>query len=443
MKVGVVGAGAAGLAAAYDLVQAGHLVTVYESAPFVGGQASTVEVGGGRLERGYHHLFTSDTSIIKLMDELGLSSSLKWFPSKVGTYIGGRIYPTTTPLDILRFSAVPLIDRVKLGLMALRLQRHKDWKTLEVFTADEWLRTRLGGRAYQAVWNPLLRGKFGDQYNKVGMPWLWSKVQTRVASRKGLGGEELGYPVKSFDEVFETLREKIEKKGSRVLTETPVEKVVVRDGAAAGLLARRRDGQRAEEQFDTVLMTVPSFSVPALVDLPPEYRAKLDVHYLAAVVVILEMSHPLTDIYWMNIADRSVPFLGIIEHTNLLPRELYGGNYVLYLTNYLDRNDRLFKMTQDELLDVYLPHLAKFNPKFERSWVKRVHYNSLSAAQPVIGARYSERIPSHRTPVPRLYLANTTQVYPEDRGTNYSVRMGRDVARMMLDDERSGFRDWA
>jgi protoporphyrinogen oxidase len=275
------------------------------------------------------------------------------------------------------------------------------------------------------------------------MAWLWSKIQTRVASRKGLGGEKLGYPVTSFDEVFDTLRRKIESKGSRVLTETPVESVLVRDGTATGVKARRTGGDATEEQFDAVLMTAPSFSVPALVGLPPDYRAKLDgIHYLAAVVIILEMSRPLTGIYWMNIADRGVPFLGIIEQTNLVPRELYGGNSVLYLTNYLDRKHPLYLMQPEELLETYLPHLKRFNPAFDRAWVKRMHYNSVSAAQPVIGARYSERIPSHRTPVRRLYLANTTQVYPEDRGTNYSVRMGRQVAKLMLDDEKAGFRQW-
>ncbi len=443
MKVGIVGAGAAGLSAAYDLVNAGHSVTVYESAPFIGGQASTIEVGGGRLERGYHHLFTNDTAIIDLMNELGIGASLQWFPSKVGTYAGGRVWPTTTPLDILRFGAVPFADRIKLGLMAVRLQRQKDWRLLEPFTADEWLRTRLGGKAYEAVWSPLLRGKFGAQYDKVGMAWLWSKIQTRVASRKGLGGEKLGYPIKSFDEVFDVLRAKIESKGSKVLIETPVERVLAEGGAATGLRFRRSDGQAGEERFDSVLMTAPSYVVPGLADLPPGYRERLEsVHYLAAVVIVLELSQPLTGIYWMNIADRSVPFLGIIEHTNLIPRELYGDSYVLYLTNYLDRKDPLYLMKPEELLDVYLPHLKKFNPAFDKSWVKRMHYNSLSAAQPVIGAKYSERIPSHRTPVRRLYLANTTQIYPEDRGTNYSIRMGREVGKMMLEDEKAAFRDW-
>ncbi len=443
MKIGIIGAGAAGMAAAYEFVKAGHTVTVYESAPFIGGQASTIEVGGGRLERGYHHLFTNDTAIIDLMGELGIEDDLKWFPSKVGTYTNGNVYRTTTPLDLLRFGALPVWERIRLGLFALRVQRLKDWRDLESFTADEWLRKRLGGAAYEKVWNPLLRGKFGEYYDQIGMPWFWSKIQTRFASRKGLGGEMLGYPINSFDVVFDELRRRVDEGSSQVITETPVERVIVEDGVAVGLCVRQPDGTKVEERFDCILSTVPSFEFPKLVDLPDEYRAKLDdVHYLAAVVVILEMTRSLTDIYWMSIADRSVPFLGIIEQTNLVSTSLYGGSHVLYLTNYLDRSDPMFKMSEDELVDHYLPHLSRFNPDFDRSWIKRVHYNSLSAAQPIIGTDYSQRIPSHRTPWLKLYLANTTQIYPEDRGTNYSVRMGRDVAGMVMADARQEWRNW-
>jgi protoporphyrinogen oxidase len=144
----------------------------------------------------------------------------------------------------------------------------------------------------------------------------------------------------------------------------------------------------------------------------------------------------------MNIADPDVPFLGLIEHTNMLPKEWYDGRNILYLTNYLDRTDPVYSMSQDELLDLYLPHLTKFNPEFDRSWITKVHYNALSAAQPIIGTNYSKAIPDHRTPVAKLYLANTTQIYPEDRGTNYSIKMGRELADMIVEDEQHGWKSW-
>ena len=433
MRIGVIGAGAAGLSAAYDFTRAGHGVIVYESAPFVGGQASTIEVGGGRLERGYHHLFTNDTAILDLMAELGIDGSMRWIPSTVGIYTNGKVYPWSTPFDLLRFGALSLRDRIKLGMVAKRLQRMKDWRSLEGVSAAQWIRENAGSSIYEKVWEPLLRGKFGDRFENVGMPWFWSKIQTRFASRDRLGREKLGYPVNSFDEVFDTLVQRIRSKGGEVVLDTPVTRVLVENGTANGLRVKLPDGTETEERFDLILATVPSYVFPKLVDLPDAYLEKLtSVEYMGAVLLILEMTHPLTSIYWMNIADREVPFLGIIEQTNLMPAELYGGSNVLYLPNYLDRHDELYLMSADDLLDVYLPYLSRFNPSFDRSWITRVHHNRVSAAQPVIGTNYSQRIPEHPTPISNLFLANTTQIYPEDRGTNYSIRMGREVAAMML-----------
>lgn len=444
MKIGIIGAGAAGLATAFDLSSNGHKVVVYESAPFIGGQASTIPVGGGPLERGYHHLFTNDSAIIGLMADLGIGDKLKWYPSRVGTYTSGKVYKTTTPLDLLRLGALPFKDRIKLGLFALRVKRIKDWRSLEDQTADFWLREHLGGMAYEKMWAPLLKGKFGEYYDQIGMPWFWSKIQTRFASRQGIRGREvLGYPDGSFDTVFDRLKSVIESQDGEIHLSTPVVRVEVVDGVAKALIVRPEGGDEARHEFDCVLSTVPSFSFPDLVDLPDDYLSRLTgVHYLAAVVVILEMSRPLTNIYWMNIADSDVPFLGLIEQTNMLPKEWYGGSNVLYIANYLDREDELFKMSRDELVDLYLPHLTKFNPEFNRSWIRAIHYNAVSAAQPIIGTNYSKVIPDHRTPVQRLYLANTTQIYPEDRGTNYSIRMGRELAVMIQDDEKQAWRNW-
>jgi len=444
MKIGIIGAGAAGLAAALDLSGKDHKVVIYESAPFIGGQASTIPVGGSPLERGYHHLFTNDAAILDLMTDLGIHDKMKWYPSCVGTYTSGKVYKTTTALDLLRFGAIPILDRIKLGLFALKVGRIKDWRSLESQTADYWLRERLGGAAYEKVWAPLLKGKFGEYYDKIGMPWFWSKIQTRLASRQGIRGREvLGYPDGSFDTVFDRLRSVIESNGGEIHISTPVTKIEVVDGVAKALIAKPETGYEIREEFDCILSTVPSFSFPDLVDLPSDYKKRLtDVHYLAAVVVVLELTQPLTSYYWMNIADSDVPFLGLIEHTNMLPKEWYDGRNILYLTNYLDRADTVFNMSQDELLDLYLPHLTKFNPEFNKSWIKAVHYNSLSAAQPIIPVNYSEAIPDHRTPVKRLYLANTTQIYPEDRGTNYSFKMGREMAAMILEDGRQSWSNW-
>ncbi len=438
MKVAIIGAGATGLPAAYDLLRAGHEAIVYERAPFIGGHASTFDVGGERLERGYHHWFTSDTDITDLVEEIGLGDSIRWIDSTVGTLYDGRIYDFVTPLDLLKYKPLSFIDRIRLGLTTLYLQRQKDWRKYEGVSASEWLRRHGGRNVYDAFWGPMLRGKFGeDNYRLVTMAWVWGKIHTRVASRgKSMVREKLGYPMGSFGLVFDTLAERIRELGGEVHTSASVERVLVDNGKARGVEVRLGNESAKEERFDAVLATTPSPVFARLVPkLPDDYRERLEsARYMSAVLLVLVLDRRLTPVYWLNVADRSIPFVGVIEHTNLIEPEHYGGKHIVYLSNYLTTDDPLYRMDSDDLLNEYLPHLKKVNPNFELGWIEASYHHRVDGAQPVIGVNYSQRIPSHRTPFEGVYLANTTQVYPEDRGTNYSVRMGREVARMIMAD---------
>lgn len=438
MRVGIIGAGATGLAAAYDLAGQGHRVAVYERAPFLGGHASTFDVGGARLERGYHHWFTGDTDIVALVEEIGLGETIRWFDSTVGTLYEGVIYNFVTPLDLLKFKPLSLGDRIWLGLTTLYLQRQKDWRKYEGVTADEWLRKHAGRAPYEVFWGPMLRGKFGEKhFDRVSMAWVWGKINTRVRSR-GRGGfrEVLGYPMGSFGQVFDTLAEQVRLRGGEVHVSASVEGIEVRDGRVHGLRVKLQDADVGHEKFDAVIATVPSNVFTRLVPtLPAEYLTRLGAaQYMSAVLIVLVLDRPLSHVYWLNVADRSIPFVGVIEHTNLIGPDHYGGKHIVYLANYLTNDDPLYKMGHQELLRHYLPHLRKVNPEFDDSWIETSYHHRVDGAQPVIGTNYSRLIPDHRTPIPGVYLANTTQIYPEDRGTNFSVRMGRMVARMVIED---------
>ena len=437
MRIGIIGAGATGLPAAYDILKAGHEAVVYESAPFIGGHASTFDVGGQRLERGYHHWFTSDTDIVELVEEIGLGDTIRWIDSTVGTLYDGRIYDFVTPLDLLKFKPLSFPDRIRLGLTTLYLQRQKDWQKYEGVTAEEWLRQHGGQGVYDVFWGPMLRGKFGeDYYRQVTMAWVWGKINTRVKSRgKSMVREKLGYPLGSFGMVFDTLAEEIREMGGEVHTSTPVNRILIEDGRATGLEIRVGDGGTMEEKFDAVLATTPSPIFTRLVPpMPEEYRSRLErARYMSAVLIVLVLDRPLSHVYWLNVADRSMPFVGVIEHTNLIGPEHYGGKHIVYLSNYLTMDDPLYQMGHDELLDEYLPHLKEINPDFELDWIETSYHHRVDGAQPVIGVDYSRHIPDHQTPFRGVYLANTTQIYPEDRGTNYSVRMGRQVARLIME----------
>ncbi len=437
MRVGIIGGGVSGLAAAYDLTREGHYAEVFEVAPFLGGQASTFPVGGGQLERGYHHLFVSDRAITELIHELGLGHKLAWLESKVGLYYRGRVWNFATPMDLLRFTPLSLWQRLRVGWWTLRLQRIADYDRFEDVTARDWLSRNMGAKAYEVLFEPLLRGKFGDYYDQVSMTWLWGKVRLRVASRgKALQKERLGYPMGSFGEVIDVLAERIRGQGGDTHTSARVNRVLVEGERAAGLEVQTGGAAPESREYDAVIATTPSYVFTRLAPpMPEDYQRMLTgVSYLSAVMLVLELDRPLTAKYWLNIADQEMPFVAIIEHTNMIDKSLYGGSHIVYISNYPDRDSELYRMEPEALLELFVPHLRKLNPDFDLSWVRAYHHHRVDGAQPIISRNYSRRIPPHRTPVKGLYLANTTQIFPEDRGTNYSIRMGRQVARMVMED---------
>jgi protoporphyrinogen oxidase len=192
-------------------------------------------------------------------------------------------------------------------------------------------------------------------------------------------------------------------------------------------------GKQQMHRCDITIATVPS---PVFLDiapqLPAEYTGKLGgVRYQGAMVMVLILKQPLSHIYWMNISDASIPFVALIEHTNFMEPSVYGGKRIAYISNYLSHDNPLYLLNSDELLQEYLPHLRKINPEFDSSWVEGHYLFRDDVGQPVITTNYSARIAEHRTPISNLYLANTTQIYPEDRGMNYSVRLGRKVAKLV------------
>jgi protoporphyrinogen oxidase len=430
-SIGVVGGGFAGLTAALRLAQSGHQVVLWEKGR-LGGQAATFEVAGTRLEVFYHHLFQSDTSIAALAEEVGIGDKLMWLPSNVGYFANGQIYPLNGAVDLLKLGFISPIDRIRVGLVTAYLQRVRDWKKYEGVTAHEWLQRALGKRAYDRTFGAQLRAKFGSYYDKVPMVWFWGKIWLRTTSRRSpLEQEKLGYFDGSFQVMVDALVRACEDAG-----------VDIRRVGLIGLEQRDDETWHAiEAQGDTVtvdsiLATVPSGVFQRLAPpLPADYAAKLDaLEYEAAVVAILELDKPLSDVYWLNVADDDLPFTGIIEHTNFIDPSAYGGRRFVYLSKYMEPDHPYFTMSDEEVIDAYLPHLKKVNPDFDRSWIRNTWVFRERAAQPIIPMHYSTQVPEHRTPLRNLYLANTTQIYPEDRGTNYSVRLGEDVARIMLDD---------
>jgi protoporphyrinogen oxidase len=434
VRVAVIGAGVCGLVAARRIAAAGHHVDVYERWPGLGGQAATLDVGGGHLlERYYHHLFTSDRHIARLYEELGMPDELEWRPSSVAMFAHGRQWPFTSPLDLLRFGPLPPFDRVRMGAAVVALQKlFNDRSAYEDVTARAWIERWMGRAAWREVWGPMLRGKFGARADDIAMVWIWNKLRLRRG--EDAREEQLGYPRRSWEPLFTALRDEIEGKGGRVLIDRPAVRIepglVVTFGAPGSFRAGhdpRAFEAAGSERYDRVLATVPNDVFARLTGLPEP-----PIEYFAALCLLLELDRPFSDFYWTNVADRELPFVGLIEHTNFIEPARYDGRRFLYVANYLEHGHELLGLDADALLERYLPGLRKVNPGFDPSWVRNRWLHREPAAQPIVTVGYHRRIPPLRTAVEGLLLANTTQVYPEDRGTNYAVRLGNEAAEAVL-----------
>jgi protoporphyrinogen oxidase len=429
MRIAIIGAGPAGLAAAYDLTRAGHQVTIFEGAPNVGGLAAGFKAPHWEwaLEKFYHHWFASDSAILGLINELGWSD-LVLFPRPItAMYHDGKFYAFDSPLAVLRFPGIPFVDRVRCGLVALYLRLTPRWQPLEQVTADAWMRKWFGPRAYDTMWKPMLVGKFGEEnLPVVNMAWFWARIHARTP--------RLGTFVGGFQAFMDKLADVDRQQGADIRLNGAV--TGIRKGAAS-LDVETAAGVAS---FDAVIST----SSPALMarlapDLPPEYSAKLQrLKSMGAVVMVLALRRRLTEgVYWHNLPKPAgFPFLAMVEHTNYMDPKHYGGDHIIYCGDYLDPSHPYFSLSKEELLQRFLPALQRINPQFDPTWVKDSWLWKTAYAQPVPPVNHSHNIPDIRTPVKGLYFASMSQVYPWDRGTNFAVEIGRRVAKMVMEDCR-------
>jgi protoporphyrinogen oxidase len=429
--VGIIGGGFCGLAAAYELGRRGVRATVFERDPEVGGLAGSFRVGGERLEKFYHHWFNNDRHVLELISDLGAADQVLLRPTRTGMYYANRIHRLSTPMDLLRFSALSLPDRIRLGLLALRARRVDDWHALEQLSAADWLRQLGGEQVYRVVWEPLLRGKFGAVAEEVSAVWIWNKLKLRGRSRGKGGAEQLAYYRGGFARLAERLSEAIIANGGEVLTDTPVLALEVADGRISGIAT-----ERGTMRVDAAIATP---ALPIIADLlaphvPAEYlRSLRRIRYLANICIVLELDRSLSETYWLNVNDPSFPFVGVIEHTNFEPTDSYGGRHIVYLSKYLPEDDALFQMQDAAATDFTLQHLQRMFPNFSPDWVRDAHVWRARYSQPIVERGYGALIPAADTPVSGIHLATMAQIYPEDRGTNYAIREGRRTAGTLVD----------
>lgn len=297
-------------------------------------------------------------------------------------------------------------------------------------TADDWTRTYYGAKTHKLVWEPLLISKFGPHYKEANMAWLWARLHVRSF--------KLGYFTGGFETFINRLTEAVTQRGAELHLNTPVDSVQTMDD---GQLAIGFQGETIG--FDRVLHTTsPALLAKLAPQLPPSYTQKLTaLKHMGAVVLTLALKQPfLTDgTYWLNVPantpdkmDTDTPFVGLFEHTNYVDAQHYGGDHILYCGDYITPDHPYMSMSKTEIEDRFTSALTKFNPNFRKEWVRKSWLHKASYAQPIPTVDHSQNILPMQTPLSGLYMANMSQVYPWDRGTNFAVEIGRRAARVLL-----------
>jgi protoporphyrinogen oxidase len=408
-SVAVVGGGISGLASAIRLSRLGHPVTLFEGEPVLGGLGVTFPYRGGHLEKFYHCILPNDTALIELIKQVGLEDDLIWRQTGMGFMHRGRVYPMNTAMDLLRFSPLSIIDRLRLGLMGVRARYSGRAESLDEIPVDEWIRRQVGSRAFDVMWKPLLEAKIGDGYSSI--PALW--LSSRLSREKNTAKEVKGCLRRGYRSLVAAIEQTLERNGASIRLNTRIDGIE-RDGER---MAIRIGDERLT--FDSVVATSPLIQFQKLtqsLDLPDSIRG-LELDYQGVVSAVFIMREPLTPYYWMPVVDSGATAQGIIEMSNLVPLTRSDGMYVTYLVNYTHRSGEYFARSEDELLAAYRADLERLFPDAASS-IEDAFLFRAPFVEPIWPLGYRSKRPSASVIPGRLYMASTAQVYPRVNSWN-------------------------
>ena len=421
MRIGVIGGGISGLAAACALTRDGHHVELFERDDAVGGLIATCDLAGTCIERYYHFLCAGDRGYFDLCRDLGLGGHLRFKKSRTGFFHDGIAYPFTSALDLLRFAPIPVSQRVRFGLFALEARMREEWRQLDELTAKPWLIDRIGLRAYSVIWEPLLSLKFGEAHERISAAWVWHRLH-RVARSKG----RMGYLESGSRLLLDTLLARIREQGGILHTTRSVEGVLTEAGRVRGL--RLRDGETYA--CDHVISTLPLSATADL--LPPEHAAYADalraVKYIGVVCVVAKLARPVTRCFWLNVNDSRIPFNGIIEYTNLNGMAKNTG-HIVYVPYYVSTDHPVYTSSDDGVLEQSWHALERIAPGLRDTDLIAHRVFRAPYAQAICPTGFLNVLPKDDPPIAGLHLLDSAFLYPEDRTQSGLILRARACAR--------------
>ncbi|MCW5515656.1 NAD(P)/FAD-dependent oxidoreductase [Muriicola sp. Z0-33] len=416
MKIAIIGGGFMGLVLAHKISKTNAKVKVFERETQPGGLSTYHDYEHFIWDRFYHVILPTDADLIHLMEEIGLGDQINWRRSMTGYYVQNKFYSISSLKEFLFFPPLNIIDKLKLGFTIFYGSRIKNWKTLEKITAKDWLIKIGGKKTYEKFWSPLLLAKLGEMHESVSAVFIWSYIKRLFQARSSAAQKEhMGYVSGGYKTVFDRLQELLVQKDAELLLDCSVKKII--PGASGGITVFYND---REEHFDKLIFTAPLnalniLAAPKLVEVTKKQKP---IEYLGVICMVMLTEQPLTPYYVLNIADKEIPFTGVIGMSTLVDLEETGGKYITYFPKYATADDTYWQKTDQELEDIFLKGVQKLYPEFNMGTVNSVHINKAMKVQPLQVLNYSEFIPKIQTKNPDFYVLNTSQFVNETLNNN-------------------------
>lgn len=421
MKIAVLGGGITGLTAAYYLAKDGHMVTLLEKEKVLGGLASGFKARSWNwhLERTYHHLFANDSDILNFAKEIKFDKIYFQKPITSSLFddpdLNYRVLPLDTPLDLLRFPYLDLFNKLRAGSVIAFLKLSPFLPIFENMTAEKFLKKTMGNKVWISLWQTLFRKKFGEYAGIILGSFIWARIKKRTKA--------LGYIKGGFQSFIDYIHQTILDLNVSVLVNYEVKEI-------------KKIGKKFSingKLYDRIISTLPTPVMGKLTSslFSKSYLDKFNkIKYLHAITLILKTDKPIMNkTYWLNICSKKIPFMILAQHTNFVEKKYYGNKNISYVGWYVKTGDKLLNMKDQELVSLVLPHLKKIsNFKFR---ISNFFVFKAPWAQPIFDKNFVENMPTYKTPDKNFLIANLDMTYPYDRGTNYAVKLGKDVSSLI------------
>lgn len=430
-EYGIIGGGILGMSVANNLSKQGYKVTVIEAAPKAGGLAGSERIGGYIWDRFYHVILLSDTNTRQLIHELHLDNLVHWVKTQTGFYTKNGLYPFSGAMDYLKFSPLNLYEKFRLGITILYASRIKNWKKLEAIPIEEWLIKVSGKTTYKKIWEPLLRAKLGDEYQRTSAAFIWATIQRMYAARRsGLKNEMFGYVEGGYEKVLKKFYDK--------LTE---QQVNFRFNVIVNKIEKNKNKVEVQSDkgetlcFDKVICALPS-SIAANIVMglnEEEQKAHKSIEYMGVICPSFLLKKPLTPYYITNITDSTIPFTGIIEMTALVDKDTFDGNNLIYLPKYLKSSDNLFNINESEIIDYFFSNLQKMYPQLNK---EDIIASNLAKSRNVFALNtlnYSKKLPAVTTSVEGVFILNSAQIVNGTLNINESIQLSEKFLSQIID----------